>query len=122
MAPYWARFSTLAPCTLPTENPGTSENSEQNGVALGAQVSECTDRLSKEGVDKEGLELNDTWIRIPDWQLKTDYNHLAEKYCEGRLSMEDHINEDIARPCGRYASPRQERIAQYSNTDHHARL
>jgi ribonuclease HI len=69
------------------------------------------DRLANEGVDKEGPELDDTWINIPSGQLRTDCNHLAEKYREGSLSMEGHIEEDIARPLGRYAGPRKNMIA-----------
>jgi hypothetical protein len=66
------------------------------------------------------MELDDTWINILDGQLITDCNHLVAKYCEDRLSMEGHIEEDIERPHERYAGPRKERIAQYSNTNHHS--
>jgi hypothetical protein len=63
------------------------------------------DRLANEGVRKEGLELDNTWISILDGQLRTDYNNLEEKYHEGSLSIEGHIEEDIARPRRRYAGP-----------------
>jgi hypothetical protein len=69
------------------------------------------DRLTNERVGKEGPELDNIWIDIPSRQLKTDYNHLAAKDREGSLSMEGHIEEDIARPLGRYAGPRQNMIA-----------
>jgi ribonuclease HI len=68
-------------------------------------------RLTNEGVSKEDLELEDTWINILSRQLRTDCNHMAEKYCEGSLSMEGHIEEDIARPHGRYVGTRQTMIS-----------
>ena len=64
------------------------------------------DRLANEGVGKEGMELDDTWINILDGQLITDCNHLVAKDCEDMLSMEGHIGEDIVRPHERHAGPR----------------
>jgi hypothetical protein len=63
-------------------------------------------KITNEGVDKDGLELDNTWFSIPGGKLRKDCNHLAEKDHEGRLSMEGHIKEDIARPHGRYVGPR----------------
>ena len=85
-------------------------------------VNVLADTLANEGVGKEFLELDDTWINILDGELRKDYNHLATKDREGGLSMEGQIKDDIARPRGRYAGPRKDRMAQQSDTIHHARL
>jgi hypothetical protein len=99
--------TTLAPGTFPTKNPGASENSEYSGVALGPRsVNGLADRLANEGVGKEGLELDTTWINIPNGQLRTDCIQLATKDHEGSLSKEGHIEEGSARPSGRHAGPR----------------
>jgi hypothetical protein len=65
-------------------------------------VNALVDMLANEGVGKEGPKLDDTWINILSGQLRTDCSHLVAKYREGSLSMEGHIEEDIARPCKRY--------------------
>jgi hypothetical protein len=36
-------------------------------------------RLANEGVGKEGLEIDTTWINILNGQLRIDYIHLATK-------------------------------------------
>jgi hypothetical protein len=80
---------------------------------LGLQVSEWPgeDRLANEGVGKEGLELDTTWINILNGQLRTDYIQLATKDREGSLSKEGHIKEGSARPSGRHTGPRQDMIS-----------
>jgi ribonuclease HI len=69
-------------------------------------VNSLVDRIATEGVGKEGPELDDTWIIISSRKLRTNCNHLAAKDHEGSLSMEGHIEEDIARPLGRYEGSR----------------
>ena len=69
------------------------------------------DRLSNKGVHKEVSELDDTWINILSGKLRTDYSELAAKDREGSLSMEGHIEEDIARPLKKYTGPRKNRVA-----------
>jgi ribonuclease HI len=73
---------------------------------VGRSVNSLVDRLANKGVSKEGPKLDDTWIIILSRQLKTNCNHLVAKDHEGSLSMEGHIEEDIARPLGRYKGSR----------------
>jgi hypothetical protein len=70
-----------------------------------------TDRLSNEGVGKEGLELDTTWTSIPNGQLRTDDIQLVTKDREGILNEEGHIEEGSTRPFCRHAGAMQEMIA-----------
>jgi hypothetical protein len=63
------------------------------------------DKLANEGVDKEGPKLDEAWTRIPSGKLRTDYNHLATKYCDGSFRSDSHIKEDNARLLGRTWDP-----------------
>jgi ribonuclease HI len=74
------------------------------------------DRLANEGVGKEGLELDTTWISIPNGQIRTECIQLATIDHEGSLSEEGRIEEGS----GRHARPRQDMIASHSATNYHA--
>jgi len=50
-----------------------------------------TDRISNEGVDKEGSDLDATWINIPNGQFQTDYTQLVAKDYDKNQSIDDHI-------------------------------
>jgi ribonuclease HI len=63
------------------------------------------DRISNEGVSKEGLELDTTWINILEGQFRMDCTNLATKYRENNLSKEGHIEEGNERPNGRLEGP-----------------
>jgi hypothetical protein len=52
------------------------------------------DRLANEGVNKDGLELDEAYTRIPRGKLRTDCIHLATKDHGGRFRIERHIEED----------------------------
>ena len=65
------------------------------------------DKLANEGIGKEGLELDTTWINIPNGQLRSDCIHLVTKDREGRLSKEGHIEKGSTRPSGRHVGPRR---------------
>jgi hypothetical protein len=74
------------------------------------------DRITNEGVSKEGPELDTTWINIPNGQFRVDCIQLATKYCGDRLSKEGHIEEGS----GRHEGPRQDMVAQHSTTNYNA--
>jgi ribonuclease HI len=56
------------------------------------------DRISNEGVSKEGPELDTTWSNIPQGQFRTDCTQLATKDRDNSLSKEGHIEEGSERP------------------------
>jgi hypothetical protein len=64
------------------------------------------DRITNEGVNKEGPEQNTTSINIMEGQFRIDYIQLATKDCENSLRKDGHIEE------GRYEGPRQDMTAQ----------
>jgi hypothetical protein len=78
------------------------------------------DKLANEGANKEGLELDTTWINIPNGQLRTNCIQLATKDRESRLSKEGHIKKGSARPNDGHAKPRQDMIVEHSVTNQHA--
>jgi hypothetical protein len=51
------------------------------------------DRISNEGVSKEGSELDTTWINILQGQFRIDYTQLVTKYRDNNLSKGGHIEE-----------------------------
>jgi hypothetical protein len=49
------------------------------------------DRISNEGVDKEGSDLDATWINIPSGQFQTDYTQLVVKDYDDNRSTNNRI-------------------------------
>jgi hypothetical protein len=76
------------------------------------------DRISDEGVGKEGPELDTTWINISEGQFITDYTQLATKDRDRSLRKEGHIEEGSERPNRRHKGPRQDMTTQHSTTNH----
>jgi hypothetical protein len=52
-------------------------------------------RLSNEGVNKEGWELDEAWTRISRGKLRTDCIHLAARDHGGIFRDEGHIEDDV---------------------------
>jgi hypothetical protein len=64
------------------------------------------DKITNEGVSKEALELDTTWINIPKGQFRIDCIQLATKGHDGSLRKEGHIEDGSERPSGRHEGPR----------------
>jgi ribonuclease HI len=75
------------------------------------------DRISNEGVIKEGPKLDTTWTNIPQGQFRTDCTQLVTKHRDNILSKEGHIEEGSERSEG----PRKDITSQHSNTNHNER-
>ena len=54
------------------------------------------DRITNEGVNKEGPELDTIWSNIPNGQFRTDCIQLAAKDRDGSQCMDDHIEDGDA--------------------------
>jgi hypothetical protein len=68
-------------------------------------------KITNEGVNKEGPELDITWINILEGQFRMDCIQLATKDCDSSLSKEGHIEEGNERPSRRLEGPRQDMTA-----------
>jgi hypothetical protein len=77
-------------------------------------------RISNEGVSKEGPELDTTWINIPEGQFRMDCIQIATKDRDNNLSKEGHIEQGCERPSGRHEGPRQDMTFQHMTTNHNA--
>jgi hypothetical protein len=88
---------------------------------LGTQVSEWPgDRITNEGVSKEGPELDTTWSNITNGHFRTDCIQLATKDRDDNLSKEGHIEEGGTRPIGGHEGSRQNLPTQHSTTSYNA--
>jgi hypothetical protein len=72
------------------------------------------DRITNEGVSKEGSGLDTTWSNIPNGQFRTECIQIVTKYCDDNLSTEGHIERSGARPIGGHDKPRQNLQDQHS--------
>jgi ribonuclease HI len=78
------------------------------------------DRITNEGVSKEGSELDTTWRNIPNGQFRTDCTQLATKDRDGSLSTEGHIERSGARPIDGHDESRQNIHGQHPITSDNA--
>jgi hypothetical protein len=73
------------------------------------------DRITNEGIDEEGPELDTIWSNIPNGQFRTNCIQLATKDCDDNQSTNDHIEDGGTKITEGHVGSRQNPIAHHSN-------